>query len=150
MKSQILCTCLAFPGIRNNPSQSVAFDLKYRKHASTSMGTPLIAFGCSLSFSARLGGVGDRSVEETVDLISLIVALFLGWFVSADASEVSGKHIVVSRIIFCPVTIRIADTIAALEASANPISGVVSAFCTSGTERERARALAELALLLYS
>ena len=114
------------------------------------MGTPFKDFGCSLRLIARLGGVGDISVLETVDVISLIVALFLGWFVPADASEVSGKHIVVSRVIFCPVTTCIAETIAALEVLANSSSGVVSAFCTSGTERERARALAELALLLYS
>ena len=53
--------------MRNKPLQSVALVLKYRKHASTMIGTPFAALGWWSSAKARLG----RHVEQAAEVCSV-------------------------------------------------------------------------------
>ena len=53
--------------MRNKPLQSVARVLKYRKHASTMIGTPFAALGWWSSAKARLG----RHVEQAAEVCSV-------------------------------------------------------------------------------
>ena len=68
MCSHITFTSRALPGLRNRPSQSVAFSLKYRRHASTTMGTPFAAFGWHSSDAVKLIEVPRVALTRVVRL----------------------------------------------------------------------------------